>query len=164
MIPDLETRMKSELERRIIEALPALASAEEDRSDQVVIHVERRTPRRCYQEQPGLRRFGEVEALVSVVFHFREDVDMSPLLASFMERPALALTQETHATCVLIETELAEGPHIDQDVWIFRVVYPVFDVDDGKVWEAPEIHAETVLPDESVFPVTVPGVPSWEPR
>ena len=165
MIPAIETRLRTELERRILEAVPQLQTGEgTDRSEHLVLHIEKRTPKRCVQEQSDCRILGTVEARVSVMQSLREDLDMSPLLGSFMDRPYLGLSPDTHAVCELQQSELAEGPHLDQDVFLFRVVYPIFDLLPGKTWEEPRIHGETASDDLGPFPPAAAAEPEWEPR
>lgn len=159
MIARVEQLVIAELERRIAEALPELGRTESGAPEQVTAHIETRSFIRNVQEQPGLRIFGEVEAIISVEFYSggQEFVDKSPLIASFMERPYLAVDEATHPVCELADTAMVEGPHLDCDVLVFKVTYPIFERTEPQDWQPPAIHKVTTTPND-IYPRPEPDI------
>ena len=129
MIPAIERMIVEELERRIVQALPELATNEEGKPQQITTRIEKRTCKRNVQEQSNVKFFGEVEALVSVEFYTggQEFVDKTPLIASFMDYPFLAVDGDAYPRCEVDGSEIANGPHLDVDVVVFKVTYPIYD-------------------------------------
>ena len=142
MILKIEELIKTKFEARILTALPGLAVSDmspvPDAPASLVSRIESRRPTRCVQEERNIRRYGEVEATLSATFYNRgqEFIDKSALLASFMELPFLVLSPDLSIPCELEESELAEGPHLDSDVWLFTITYPIYDIESNSAPEA----------------------------
>ena len=158
MIPMMERLIIVEMEKRVSDALPELALNTDGNVKQITTYFEKRTCHRNVQEQSGVKFFGHVEALVSVNFktNGQEFVDKTPLLASFMERPYLAVDGDTHPLCEIVGSEIADGPYLDVDVFVFKVTYPIYDRIDGQEWQPPQLGtATTDAPD--IYPR-----PQWD--
>ena len=148
MIPKIEEIIKAQIEKRITTALPELAISEaapvEGAPATVVTRVESRKPERCVQEESGVIRYGQVEATISCTFYNlgQQFVDKTALLVSFMSCPSLQLADGVFANCELDGTELADGPHLDSDVWVFKVKYPLFEYTEEQNWQQPVVNIE----------------------
>lgn len=162
MILAIEQLIKAKFEERVLEALPCLTVSEispvPGAPASVVTHIESRRPTRCVQEELNIKRYGEVEATLSATFYNRgqEFIDKSALLASFMELPFLVLSSELSIPCEMEESELAEGPHLDADVWLFTITYPIFAVENGSAAETAVVSGENILDSASLFPSETP--------
>lgn len=160
MIPAIERMIVEALERRISEALPELDTNKNGAPEQITSHIEKRTCKRNVQEQSGLKLFGKVEALLSVEFYTngQEFVDKTPLIASFMENPYLTIDGDRHPLCEIEGSEIADGPHLDTDVFVFKVTYEIYDRLDGRVYQSPRLgNIDTDAPD--IYPR-----PTWDGR
>lgn len=163
MIQRIEELVKTKFEERVLQALPELAvmqaSPVPGAPASIVTRIESRRPTRCVQEEPGVKRYGEVEATLSATIYNRgqDFIDKSALLASFMEDPFLYITDWPPIRCELEESELAEGPHLDADVWLFTVTYPVIDITDENASRTAAISGENALAAAELYPAESPS-------
>ena len=160
MIPMMERLIIKEIEKRVREALPELEVNTDGNVKQITTYFEKRTCHRNVQEQSDVKFFGQVEALVSMNFKTdgQEFVDKTPLIASFMERPYLAVDGDTHPLCEIVGSEIADGPYLDVDVFVVKVTYPIYDRQEVQEWDDPKLNtATTDAPD--IYPR-----PAWDAR
>ncbi|MDO5562516.1 MAG: hypothetical protein Q4F74_02785 [Synergistaceae bacterium] len=162
MIPHIEEIIKSSLEARIMAAIPGLTvsniSPTPGAPSSVITRIESRKPARSVQEGSGVKFYGEVEATVSVTFYNKgqDFIDKTQLLASFMGNPFLQIADGEYVPCEMEESELAEGPHLDVDVWVFKTTYPIYEITGEQSYQTPRLHAINVGDAKELYPEEEP--------
>ena len=146
MIPNVEDILIAELERRIVAAMPDTAPGDGLTPETFVTTIEERTIKRNVQEQNELTIFCQVTAAISVIF-FSQDrrYDYSALMANFARNPTIKLGEGIYAKVEIEQSEtVGEGPYLNNDAWLFKTTYPVFEVEDSHAWQTPQIANVTV--------------------
>ena len=144
-----------ELERRITEALPDAAASADGEAETFVSSFESRKFVSCVQEQglsvssqqclsiPSRMRhvivYGEVTAEIAVTFYSQKArMDYTPLYVSFALNPFLQLADRAAWAKVEFDRcEAVEGPYLSNDVWLLKMTYLIFEIDDAHGWDRP---------------------------
>ena len=146
MIPRVEDILIAELERRIVAAVPDTAPGDGLTPETFVTFVEERRIQRNVQEQNNLTVFCMVTAVISAIF-FSQDrrYDYSALMADFARNPAIKLGEGVFAKVEIEQSEtVGEGPYLNNDAWMFKATYPVFEIEASHAWQTPQVGNVTV--------------------
>ena len=124
MIPNVETLLIAELERRITAAMPETAAAPNDGDGELtpetfVTFFDSRKATRNVQVQSDKTIYCSVEAEIHVVFYSQKlRNDFSALIADFAHDPFIRLAEGVAARVEMNECEtVEEGPYLRCDVW-----------------------------------------------
>jgi hypothetical protein len=152
VIPRVEDILVAELERRIVAALPETAPGNDQTPETFITTVEGRTVVRNVQEENTLTVFAWVTAEISVIFYSQKTrYDYSALVADFARNPTVKLNDGVFAKVEIEKSEAVEGPYLSNDAWLFTAKYPVVEVEDGQIWEAPNI-ARVMVGAPDIYP------------